>query len=224
VIQAASAGRPVEVPYTLDDMADDTVALMTELGIDRAHLVGASMGGMIAQTIAIEHPSRVRSLTSIMSSTGSFAVGQPQPHVWPSLGGPPPTNREQAIERAVAASGVIGSPGFPRDLDMIRERAGIAYDRGFDPPAFARQGIAVLAPGDRTAPLRLLDLPALVIHGAADPLVDVSGGRATAAAIPGAELLVIEGMGHDLPRGAWSQIVPKIVETVERGEARREKL
>jgi len=213
---AALAGDASSAPYTLSDMAADTVGLLDALGLASVHLVGASMGGFIAQTIAIEHPARVRSLTSIMSSTGDRAVGQPHPDVMRLFAAGAVTDRAQVVQRSVDVFGVIGSPGFPADLDGVAERAGRAFDRSFDPFGILRQGVAVIASGDRTARLRSLTVPTLVIHGSADKMVDTSGGRATAAAIPGAELVVIEGMGHDLPRALWPQLATKIVELVQR--------
>jgi pimeloyl-ACP methyl ester carboxylesterase len=179
------------------------------------------MGGMIGQTLAIEHPERVRSLTSIMSTTGDRSVGTPSPAAVAALLAPPAGDRRGAIERAVAGYRIVGSPGFPFDDDAVRDRAGRAYDRAYDPAGVARQLVAVLASGDRTARLRALRVPTLVIHGADDPLVHVSGGRATAAAIPGAELVVLDGMGHDLPRELWSELAGRIGGLVERVERRR---
>jgi len=218
---AAMAGDTSSASYTLSDMAGDSVGLLDALGIDSAHLVGASMGGFIAQTIAIEHPTRVRSLTSMMSSTGDRSVGQAHPEGMQVFALPPAFTREDVMKRSQTAFRLVGSTGFEIDIDAIAERAGRAFDRSFDPIGVMRQGVAVLASGDRTARLRTLDVPTMVIHGAVDKLCDVSGGRATAAAIPGAELLVIEGMGHDLPRALWPQFATKIAETVTRGEARR---
>jgi len=211
---AALAGDCSSASYTVSEMAADAVGLLDVLGIDRAHLVGASMGGFIAQTIAIEHPGRVRTLTSMMSTTGDRAVGQPNADAMRIFAGPLPQNREQVVERAKNAFGIIGSPGFPQDLEGVADRAGRAYDRSYDPLGIVRQALAVLASGDRTAGLRALGVPSLVIHGASDPLVDVSGGRATAAAIPGAELVVIDGMGHDLPRAVWPELASKIAALV----------
>jgi pimeloyl-ACP methyl ester carboxylesterase len=220
--QAAIRGDTSSASYNLSDMAADTVGLLDALGLASAHLVGASMGGFIAQTVAIEHPGRVRSLTSIMSTTGNPAVGQMAPDTAPTLfGGPPATTREAVMEQAVRASRAVGSPGFPPDEDEIRERAGLAYDRAFDPTGLVRQSIAVLASGDRTARLRSLRVPTLVIHGADDRMIDVSGGRATAEAIPGAELVVIEGMGHNLPRQLWPRLASLIAGLVTRVEAGR---
>ena len=207
---AAMLGDISTAAYTLSDMAADTAGLLDVLGIASAHIVGASLGGFVAQTLAIEHRARVRTLTSIMSSTGARDVGQPHPASAALFAGAPPVTREQAIERARRGAQLIGSTALGIDLDGVAERAGRAFDRGLDPAAFIRQGVAVLASGDRTPRLRTLDVPALVIHGTADILVDISGGRATAAAIPGAKLVEIEGMGHDLPHAVWPRLVDEI--------------
>jgi pimeloyl-ACP methyl ester carboxylesterase len=220
-MMAALAGNLASVSYTLSDMAADTVGLLDALGLASAHIVGASLGGFVAQTVAIEHPTRVRSLTSIMSTTGSRSVGQPHPAAMAAFAGPPVTTRDQIVQRMVDVARVTGSPGYPPDPAVVAERARRAFDRAFDPIGMVRQAIASVASGDRTERLRALEVPALVIHGDGDRLVDVSGGRATAAAIPGAELVVIEGMGHDLPTPLWARIATKIAEVVARGEARR---
>jgi pimeloyl-ACP methyl ester carboxylesterase len=211
--------RRLRGAYTLGHMADDTVGLLDALEIERAHVVGASMGGMIAQTLAISHPARVGSLVSIMSSTGSRRVGQPAWRVYPVLLRRAPAGRDAYVELAVRVFGLIGSPGFPRDEDELRRLAGRSYDRGVHSAGTARQLAAVVASGDRTAALRSLRVPTLVVHGLADPLVNPSGGRATARAIPGARLLEVAGMGHDLPRGAWPAIVGGIAETAGRADA-----
>lgn len=194
-------------PYTLADMAADAAGLLDALGIADAHILGVSMGGMIAQTFAIAYPDRTRSLVSIMSTTGDPAVGQPHPEALATLLMPPATSRDEAIDQSVTTWRVIGSPGFPFDEPAVRQRAGAAFDRGFHPVGTARQMGAILAQPDRTAALGAVRVPALVIHGEADPLVDPSGGRATAAAIPGARLELIPGMGHDLP----PELFPKMV-------------
>jgi pimeloyl-ACP methyl ester carboxylesterase len=209
-------GDRSRVPYALADLADDTAGLLDALGLDSAHVVGASMGGMIAQLVALRHPARVRSLTSIMSTTGDPAVGTPAEAAMGVLLAPPATDRASAIERAVDAYRVIGSPGFEFDEQALRERAGLSYDRRYNPAGVARQLAAILTTPDRTADLGAVAVPTLVVHGAQDPLVDVSGGRATADAIPGAELVVVAGMGHDLPRDAWPRIVDAIDRTARR--------
>jgi pimeloyl-ACP methyl ester carboxylesterase len=207
------------VSYTLSDMAADAVGLLDFLGIGKAHVVGASMGGQIAQTIAIEHQDRVRSLTSMMSTTGNRQVGQSSPHVLREVfSGPPAVTREEVIQKMVQAVRVVGSPGYPSDENEIAVRAGRAYDRCYDPIGTARQAVATVASGDRTERLRHLKVPTLVIHGLADRMCDISGGRATAEAIPAAELITIEGMGHDLAPGLRLQLAARIAEFVWRVE------
>jgi pimeloyl-ACP methyl ester carboxylesterase len=196
--------------YTLDDLAADGVGLLDHLGIERAHVVGASMGGMIAQTIAARHPERVLSLVSIMSNTGARWTGQPSPRLYPVLLRHRPDDRDAFVESTVRTYQAIGSPGFERDEEDLRRVAGLSFDRGHDPASAGRQLAAIVASGDRTPLLRRITAPTLVIHGTADRLVSPSGGRATARAIPGALLMMVKGMGHDLPRGAWPQIVEAI--------------
>jgi pimeloyl-ACP methyl ester carboxylesterase len=221
-LAAALRGDLTSASYTLSNMAADTVGLLDALGLDSAHLAGASMGGDIAQTVAIEHPTRVRSLTSMMSTTGAPGVGQADPEAMKALfGGPPVRTREDFIARAVRSASAAGSPGFPADLGAVAETAGLAFDRDHDEAAPARQGIATIASGDRTERLRAVTAPTLVLHGLADRVRDASGGRATAAAIPGAKLVLIEGMGHDLPPGLWGTFADHILEVVRKGEARR---
>jgi pimeloyl-ACP methyl ester carboxylesterase len=210
---ALGRGRP---PYLLRDMAADTFGLMDCLGIDSAHLIGASMGGMIVQSAAIEQPGRVRSLTSIMSTTGSRRVGHPSYRTFGLLLGKSPREREAAIERVIKTFRVIGSPGYPFEEERVREIAGRSFDRGHSEAGIARQLHAITASGDRTSGLRKLDLPALVIHGKNDVLVNPSGGRATAKAIPNARLKMVEGMGHDLPRALWPEFVEEITATAAR--------
>jgi pimeloyl-ACP methyl ester carboxylesterase len=196
--------------YSLSDMAEDTAGLLRELEISPAHLVGVSMGGMIAQVLAAERPETVRSLTSIMSTTGNRWRGQPALSVYRYLLRPPPRDREGYIERAAEVFGMVGSTGFPRDESYIRERAGRSYDRGYDVFAGGRQLGAIIASADRTEQLGRIRAPTLVIHGTVDKMIKPSGGRATAKAIPSARLIEIEGMGHDLPRGVWPQIIDAI--------------
>jgi pimeloyl-ACP methyl ester carboxylesterase len=216
---AAIAGDTSSASYRLEDMAGDCAGLLDHLGIEAAHLVGASQGGMIAQTVAVRFPERAKSLVSIMSSTGDRQVGQPHPEAIPTLLMPPPADRQAFLDFAVSVWRVIGSPGFDRDEDGLRGRAGASWDRGIHPDGTARQLLAILASGDRTEALRRLELPSVVIHGTDDPLIDVSGGKAAAAAIPGSELVLIEGMGHDLPRELWPRFIDLIVASAERAEA-----
>jgi pimeloyl-ACP methyl ester carboxylesterase len=205
--------------YTLADMADDGVGLLDRLGIRAAHVVGASMGGMIAQTIAIRHPDRVLSLVSIMSNTGARWSGQPALSTYGVLLRRAPTDREGYIAHQMRAIEKIGSPGFPRDEEDIRRTAERSFERGHDPAGAGRQLAAIIASGDRTAELATIRAPTLVIHGTEDRLVNPSGGRATAKAIPGARLLTIPGMGHDLPREVWPQIIDAIAENAARAGA-----
>jgi pimeloyl-ACP methyl ester carboxylesterase len=196
--------------YTLADMADDAAGLLERLELAPAHVVGASMGGMIAQTLAARRPELVRSLVSIMSNTGSRRSGQPSLGIWSVLLRRAPSDRDGFSEHMVRVFEAIGSPGLPRDLDDIRTLAARSFDRDHDPAGPGRQLAAIIASGDRTAELRTIAAPTLVIHGSRDRLVAPSGGRATARAIPGAQLMVIPGMGHDLPRAAWPQILAAI--------------
>jgi pimeloyl-ACP methyl ester carboxylesterase len=202
--------------YRLSDMADDAAGLLRELDLAPAHVIGASMGGMIAQTLAARHPASVLSLTSIMSMTGSRWKGQPSPLLYPMFLRRPAEGREQSIERTMKVFKAIGSRGLPQDLDDIRSIAERSYDRDPDPRGPGRQLAAIIASGDRTAELRDVKAPTLVIHGTDDRLVGLSGGRATAKAISGARLLKIKGMGHDLPRAAWARIIDAIVENTRR--------
>jgi pimeloyl-ACP methyl ester carboxylesterase len=198
-------------PYTIEDMADDGVALLTELGIDQAHVVGASMGGMIVQAMVIHHQDRFLSATSVMSTTGDRSVGQPTGEALTALLRAPATTRDEAIEGSVAGSKVIGSPGYPTPEDELRARAGESYDRGYSPEGSARQLAAILTAQDRTEGLGRVTIPFLVIHGEADPLVQPSGGAATAAAVPGSTLVTIPGMGHDLPAALYGQVADAVV-------------
>jgi pimeloyl-ACP methyl ester carboxylesterase len=197
--------------YHLGDMARDTVGLLDALGYADAHLVGISMGGMIAQTVAAHYPGRVCSLTSIMSTTGAPRLGRPAWSTWRRmLTSRPPQTRADAMDRAVMMFSHIGSHGFPFDEQAVREYAGVAWDRDSSPAGIVRQLAGIFASGDRTAELRHIDAPTLVIHGDRDRMVHPTGGAATAAAIPGARLETIVGLGHDLPIGAWSRIIDLI--------------
>jgi len=213
-LQGLLEGRSPQMPYSLGDMADDAVGLLDHLGFEAAHVVGISMGGMIAQTIAIHHPARALSLCSIMSNTGDHTVGQPTAEAVAALLQPPPQGRAEAIDSAIRIWQVIGSPAYPFDVDLERQRVADAYDRSHDPEGVARQVAAILTASDRTEGLHAVRVPSLVIHGDSDTLVDVSGGEATAGAIPGAKLLILEGMGHDLPPELADRLLAAILENV----------
>lgn len=202
--------------YRLSDMAADAVGLLECLDVQAAHVAGASMGGMIAQTMAARHPDRVLSLASIMSTTGHRLHGQPHLKLYPVLLRRSPTTRQAFVEHVAGVWRTIGSPGFDRDEDEVRAIAGESFDRGHDPAGGARQLGAIVASGDRTAQLRDITAPTVVIHGDSDRLVRPSGGRATHRAIAGSRLVTIRGMGHDLPRGAWPQVIGAIVDNARR--------
>jgi pimeloyl-ACP methyl ester carboxylesterase len=198
------------VLYTLSDMARDAARLMQKLEIAPAHVVGASMGGMIAQTLAAEHPESVRSLVSIMSNTGNRWKGQPAFGIYRYLLRQAPNDRDGFIEYTTTVFEAIGSRGLPFDRDRVRDMVARSYDRGRDPAGPGRQLGAIIASGDRTSQLRTIRAPTLVIHGSDDRMVATSGGVATAEAIPGARLTIIDGMGHDLPEAAWPQLLDAI--------------
>jgi pimeloyl-ACP methyl ester carboxylesterase len=206
--------------YTLADMAEDTARLLSELALDPAHVIGASMGGMIAQTLAARHPKKVRSLVSLMSNTGSRFSGGPAIGLYSLFLRRPPRGRDAFIAQTERVFAAIGSTGLPRDPEDIRAIAAASYDRDHDPDGPARQLGAILASGNRTSELRGISAPTLVIHGTADRLVAYSGGRATARAIAGAKLMSIEGMGHDLPRAIW----PRLIEAIADHAARADRL
>jgi pimeloyl-ACP methyl ester carboxylesterase len=205
--------------YRVDDMADDLIGLLDALGLDRAHLVGASMGGFIVQTAALAHPERVLSMTLIMTSTGSRRVGQARPRLITRLLGKRGTlDRAAAMELAVETFGIIGSRGDLFDAEHVRDLAGRSYDRAHDPAGYVRQLGAVLAQSNRTRGLTRLQVPTLVMHGLHDPLVSVSGGIALARLIRGAKFVGFSGMGHDLPRRLWSQYAAEILLVTAPGE------
>jgi pimeloyl-ACP methyl ester carboxylesterase len=206
--------------YRLTDMALDASLLLDELDCAPAHVIGASMGGMIAQTLAARHPEQVRSLVSIMSNTGNRWSGQPSPRVYAALLRRAPHEREAFIRHMTGVFAAIGSRAELRDLEDVRELAGASYDRDHDPNGPGRQLAAIIASGDRTRELREITAPTLVIHGTADPLVAPSGGRATARAIPGAKLMRVTGMGHDLPRALWPRLIDAIAEHARSAEQR----
>jgi pimeloyl-ACP methyl ester carboxylesterase len=211
----AFAGRRVRAPYSLMDVADDGFGLLDHLGVESAHVCGVSMGGMIAQTMAIARPGRVRSLTSIMSTTGKRTVGWQHPSLLPNLLGHA-AGREGYIEASLRTWKIIGSPAYPLSEERIRADAAATYDRGVSASGTMRQMMAILTQPNRAPRLRALTMPALVVHGLADRMVHVSGGRATAAAIPGAELLLIDGMGHDLPPALHETFAEGIRRTADR--------
>lgn len=206
----AMMGKPVAAPYMLRDMAADAIGLLDALAIDRAHVVGASMGGAIGQEMAIHHGSRLLSLTSIMSSTGDPSLPQAKPEALAVLLAPPPKDKQEYLANYLKTWQVLRGPGFPEDeaRDLIRAEA--AYARGLNPQGVARQLAAIIASGNRTEALKAVRIPTLAIHGDADPLVSVEGGVATANVIPGAKLVRIEGMGHALPISLWGRVIDAI--------------
>jgi pimeloyl-ACP methyl ester carboxylesterase len=205
--------------YTLEDMADDAVAVLNAAGVASAHLAGISLGGMIAQLVATRHPERVRSLASIMSTTGDRAVGQPTGEAAGLLVSSLPSDREGYIEQAVANTRAIGAgTAYPFDEEAVRRGAARGYDRAHHPKGTGRQFAAILAAGDRTAALGRIRVPTLVVHGTEDQVIGVSGGEATAAAIPGARLLTVPGLGHELPPGFWPVLADALVENADRAD------
>jgi len=217
-LAAAFAGAHVRAPYTLVDMAEDGLAVLDALDLDTAHVCGISMGGMIVQTMAVSHPSRVNSLTSIMSTTGRRTVGWQHPAVMPTLlskGG----GKDAYVKSSVATWRLIGSPGYPEPEDAVRRRAAETYERGITAAGVGRQMLAILTQPNRTETLRRVTVPTTVIHGLADKMVHVSGGRATSMAVPGSELILIDGMGHDLPADLWDTYVAAIRRTADRATA-----
>lgn len=209
------AGDTSGVPYLMSDLADDVAGLLDALGFPDAHIVGLSMGGMIAQQFAIDHPGRLRTLCSIMSTTGAPDVGQPAAEVLMILLSPAATNREEAVDRGQKMFETVGSPAYPTPTEDLRARIGEAYDRSFTPEGSARQLACIVASPDRTAALSAVNVPSAVIHGDSDKLVDVSGGRATAAAL-GVSPLIIPGAGHDLPEELWPTYVEAIVANAQK--------
>ncbi|MBR1232824.1 alpha/beta fold hydrolase [Bradyrhizobium sp. AUGA SZCCT0182] len=212
VLQRLIAGEKLNPPYDLTDMAADTVGLMDRLAIENAHVVGASMGGMIAQIVAAKYPTRVRSLVSIMSSSGDPGLPQAKPEAMAAImqARPDSSDRELAIQHGVKIYKVIGSPGYPTPDEELRAKVGAAFDRSYYPVGIGRQFAAILANGSRVEMLKRLSVPTLVLHGADDPLVPVEAGRHTAASVPGSSLMVIPGMGHDIAAG----LIPVLVEAI----------
>jgi len=213
---ALQRGKTISPPYTVEDMANDAVGLLDVLNIEKAHICGASMGGMIVQLIALNHPDRVLSLTSIMSTTGNPDLPQARPEAMQVLLRPAPTEREAYIKHYVKNWRVLYGSGFPYPEDIYHERAAAAYDRSFYPQGMKRQMLAILGAENRAPKLKTIKVPTLVIHGGDDPLVPVDGGKETAKCIPGAELVIIEGMGHSLPAPIWSQVVEAIAKNANK--------
>ncbi len=212
IFGSLQSGAPLLPPYTLSDMAADGIGLLDHLDIDQAHVVGVSMGGMIVQRMALEHPDRVASMTSIMSTTGDPILPPPTPEATEALLTPAPVHDRTAyVESLLDKRKVLGSTTLAPDEEWQTTAIGQAFDRGLNPDGFLRQYHAILTDGDRTADLRTIDAPVLIIHGAVDPLIPVQAGQATADAIPGAQMEVIEGMGHDLPPAACERIVELLV-------------
>jgi pimeloyl-ACP methyl ester carboxylesterase len=218
-LAAIWGGDHSTLAYTLEDMADDAVAVLNAAGVASAHVAGISLGGMIAQLLATRYPARVRSLASIMSTTGGRAVGQPTGEAASVLVASMPGDREGFIEQAVVNAKAIGSgTAFPFDAGAVRRGAAHSYDRAHHPKGTGRQFAAILAAGDRTGALGQVRVPTLVIHGTEDQVIGVSGGEATAAAIPGARLLVVPGLGHELPPGFWPTLADALVENADRAD------
>ncbi|HET9173201.1 MAG TPA: alpha/beta hydrolase [Actinospica sp.] len=215
-VGAVLSGDAADVRYLLADMADDAAGLLEALGIDRAHVVGASMGGMIVQELLLRHPGRLLSACSIMSTTGDPEVGRPSPEAAAALLMPAADTREQAIEQGVATWRILQSPAYPMTEEVIRQKEAAFYDRCHYPQGGTRQLVAILCSPDRTPGLKSVTTPTLVVHGEADPLIDVSGGHATAAAIPDAILRTYPGMGHDLPRELWDSFIDELVANTKR--------
>ncbi len=216
IITRRAKGEPLGVAYTLSDMADDAAGLLDHLDLPSAHVLGASLGGMIAQTLALAHPRRVRSLTSVMSTTGNPSMPPAKPEAMARLGMPAPNERAAYIEHSVGTQRIMAGSGFPFDEQRGRRLAGRLFDRAFYPQGPARQIAAVMASGSRREALESLRVPTLVVHGLEDPLIPVEGGLDTHAAITGSELLLIDGMGHSLPRGVW----PSLIDAVQKHVAR----
>ena len=212
ILQQVMAGKKINPPYDLTDMAADTVGLMDRLEIDKAHVVGASMGGMIAQIVAAKYPNRVRSLVSIMSSSGAPGLPQGKPEAMTAImqTRPDGSDRELAIQHGMGVYRAIGSPGFPTPDNELRAKVAAAFDRSYYPAGTGRQFAAIVASGSRVEMLKKLSVPTLVLHGADDPLVPVEAGRHTAAQIPGSTLTIVPGMGHDLATG----LIPILVEAI----------
>ena len=218
-LEAVLGGDHSEVTYLLADLADDAAGLLTALDIERAHVAGVSMGGMIVQELLLRHPDRLLSACSIMSTTGAADVGHPSAEAAAVLLAPPGKNREESIERGITASRTFQSPAYPETDEYLRAKQTGYYDRAYHPAGSLRQLAAILSSPERTAGLKSVSTPTLVIHGEADPLINVSGGTATAAAIPDSVLRTYPGMGHDLPRQLWDSYAEEIAANAARAGA-----
>ena len=212
LLEKALTGKPIEAPYTLHDMAADAVGLLDAIGIKRAHVVGASMGAAITQELAIHFPDRLLSATCIMGSSGDPRLPPPTQEAMEVLMSPSPTDKEAFLERFLWTWRVLRGSAFPETEERERARALRIFERGLNPPGVARQLAAIFASGDRTKALPGVRVPTLVIHGTADPLVPVEGGRAIAAGVPGSKLVEIEGMGHAIPQAVWPRVIGAIAE------------
>jgi len=218
-LAAIWGGDHSSLAYTLEDMADDAAAVLDAAGVPAAHVAGISLGGMIAQLLATRHPARVRSLASIMSTTGDRAVGRPTGEAASVLVSSMPSDRDGFIERTVANAKAVGSgTAFPFDAEAVRQGAARSFDRAYHPKGTGRQFAAILAAGDRTGALGQIRVPTVVVHGEEDQVIGVSGGEATAAAIPGARLLRVPGLGHELPPGFWPALADALVENADRAD------
>jgi len=219
IMGALAQGLPADIAYTINDMADDAAGLLDALGIEKAHICGMSMGAIISQVVAIRHPAKTASLIPIYGSTGEPGLPGPDPDAMNVFIEPVPTERGACIERLVRDFKILSGPGFPFDESWHRDLAARAYDRGFYPEGISRNMAAVMTAGSRKPALSSVAAPTLVIHGADDPIVPVAGGRDIAETVPGAEFLVIDGMGHDLPHGgAWIQIIDRIISFLGKSE------
>ncbi|MHA1930986.1 MAG: alpha/beta fold hydrolase [Promethearchaeota archaeon] len=216
---AIQAGKPFEPPYTVEDMADDAVGLLDALNIEKAHICGFSMGGTIVQVIAYRHPTRVLSLTSISSSTGNPDIPRGDPEVGRVMATPAPPDRDGYVEYYVKLRRLLNGSIFPYDEVKNRDYAGRAYDRSFYPPGISRQSLALMIGGNRKSKLASITVPTLIIHGADDPIVRVEGGKDTHEAIPGSELIIIEGMGHFIPPETWERISDAIKTNTAKAQA-----
>jgi pimeloyl-ACP methyl ester carboxylesterase len=222
VMAAVMAGKQPEIPYTLDDMADDAAGVLDHLGIKRAHIVGASMGGMIAQMLVANHSDRALSLTAIFTSTGNPSLPRATPEAWAVIttrAPDPNTDIEGYLDQMVKNARTIGSPGYPFDEKGVRERALIDVKRAYEPLGVMRQMAAITSNGDRRSKIANITAPTVVLHGDADPLVPVEGGRDVAANIKGAELRIVPGMGHDIPPALYDTVVDAICRAAQRARA-----